>query len=526
MIFFFTLCPAGAASWRSLLLPSSQPVQTSLLPLPSLSPGLLVNSLMNFDIPQDFHLPDDQFASLKLHKLRQVAVESGVEHFTPPSYNTRRSIRRSVTCYGDSSGDPLMPFPLPLSLTPTIANSPHPTEAKQAATQSGDLHKLSIEHKLTDKLSQSLTEESSDRDVTETPGEQLTENLHPECQTHNTATESVSVVQDCAADCVDQYKEKDTVILNTLNQSTISTSNTHRSIDHPVKPQLHINFADRPADRVNDCVIGHSDEFQIKESSVISSEEQTEEDQRSSNHQTEDKAIIKSLSCDCTLQKTPEEPSNNRTAVQACNDNEAPGESPMQHLNVKSPARESKKSSEPTTSPPRETKDQDKCLPRHSVHSQLLSSPLLASASCPFITPRLRSSALLSSPTLPSLGLTPHPAPAALPLTSSPSAPALTLPPPHSPSTQALSPPALSPRPSLTSLPSSQPPTSPTDQIQTSSEPPIRVEPATCPTVSSIQLQVSDEQVGLRTEEAVEEHMMRCTHTLKVKRFTHRTIKN
>ncbi|XP_044045512.1 partner and localizer of BRCA2 [Siniperca chuatsi] len=505
----------SAASWQSLLLPSSPPAQTPLLPLPFLSPDPLVNKLMNFDIPQDFHLPDDQFASLKLHKLRQVTVE-GVEHFTSPSYRTRRSNRRSVTRYSGGSSDPVMPLPLSLSLTPTIAHSPHSTEAKQAATQSVDLQNLSTDHKLTDKLtSQSLTKESSDR---ENPGEQQTENLQPECQIHTTSTESVSVVQDCAADSVDQYKENDTVILNTHSQSSVSDSKTHRSIVRSVKPQPHINFADSHAGRVNDYVIGHSDELQITESSVISSEEQTDcpgvvhplEDKRSTTHQTEDKAI-KTISFDCPLQKTPEEPSNKCTAVQACNDSDAPGESPVQHLNVKSTAKDSK---EPTTSPPTENRSQDKCLPHHNVHSQLLLSPPLASAPCPFISSHLRSSAPLSSPALPSLGLTPHAVPA-LPLTSSPSTPALTLPPTHSPSTQVLSPPALSPCPSLTSLPPSQPPTSPAGQIQASSEPSQMVEPATCPTVFSIQSQGSGGQVDLRTEETAEEHMMRCTHTLK-----------
>lgn len=468
MFVSFTLCPAGAASWRSLLLPSSPAAQKSLLPLPSLSPGPLVNNLMNFDIPQDFYLPDDQFASLKLHKLRQVAVESGVEHFTSPSYNTRRSNRRPDSRHSGVSSDPVMRLPLPLSLTPTIANSPHLTEAKQTARQSIDLQNLSTEHKLTDKLtSQSLTEESPDREMTENPGEQQTENLHPECQTHT--TECVSVDPDCAAD------------------------------------------------KVNGYVTGHSDELRIKESSVVSSEEQTHcpvvvhplEDQSSTNHQTEDKAVIKTLSFDCPLQKTPEEPSNNCPAVQACRDSEFS----VQHLNVTPP-----ESSANSTLPPTENKSQDRCLPHLRVHSQLLLRSPLASA--PFITTYLRSPGVPSSPALPSLGLTPHPVPAALPLTSSPSAPALTLPPPHSPSVRALSPPALSPCRSLTSLPASLPPTSPASHIQASPEPFQKVEPATCPAVSSI----SGGRVGLRTEEAAEEHVMRCTHTLKVKGFSCRII--
>ncbi|XP_059189692.1 partner and localizer of BRCA2 [Centropristis striata] len=483
----------SAESWRSLLLPSSPPAQTSLPPLSSLFPGPVGNNLMNFDMTLDFHLPDDQFASLKLQKLRQVAVGSGVEHFVSPAYNTRRSYWQSDAHL--SSSDAVMS--LPLSLTATIPSSPHPTEAQQAAAQN-----LSIEHDLIDKLTR--TGESSERDVTENPGEQQTENPHPESRTHATLAESMSVDQICAADCVDQYKEQDTVTL---------------SMDHPVESQPHINFADKPAGEVNDNIIGRSKELQLEEPSVILSEEQTDcpavvhplENQKSRNTQTEDRAIIETLSFDCPLQKTPEEPSNSCTPVQLCNDGEA---SPVQHVGVNSPAKDSKEYPEP--SPPRDRPVDDKnqkCSPHRRVHSQLLLSPPLASA--PFITPHLPS-VLLSSPTMPSLGLTPHPVHAAL--TSSPSAPSLTLPPPHSPSTLALSPPPLSPCPSL---PPSQPPTSPAGQFQTSSEQlrkdddSQRVEPPTCPTVSSNQSQGSGGQVHLRTEEAAEEHVIRCKHTLK-----------
>ncbi|TMS23662.1 Partner and localizer of BRCA2 [Larimichthys crocea] len=466
----------GTESWRSLLLPSSSPAQTPLLPLPSLSLGSLMNNLINFDIPQDFHLPDDQFASLKLHKLRQVAVESGVEHFTSPSYNTRRSVRCSLTCI--SGSDPVTPLSLPLSLTPTIANSPQPTESKQAATQSVDVQNVSMEHTLKGKLSSS---------VRLTPPRQ---NL---CQWFKIVRLTVLI----------NIKRKDNVDLNTHSESSVSARNTHRSTDRSVKPQPHLSSADK----VND-----SDEPKIK-SPVISSEEQTDcrgvvhlsEDQRSINHQAQDKAVIKTLSFDCSLQKSPEELLNHSTAVLSCDDSEVVDESPVQHVNVKSPAKDSKVSSEPTTSPLRENKSQDKCLPHHRVQSQLLLSPPLASAPSSFIDPHLH----------PSLGATPHPGPPALPLTSSPTAPVLILPPPHSPSTQALSPPALSPCPSLPSLPPSQPLTSPAGQIQASCELSRRVGPASRPTVSSIQPQGSGGQVGLITEETAEEHMMRCTHTLK-----------
>nr|XP_033947706.1 partner and localizer of BRCA2 [Pseudochaenichthys georgianus] len=432
-----------AASWQCLLLPSSPPAQPSLLPLPSLSPGSLFNY---FDTIQDFHLPDGQFAFLKLHKLRQVSVASGVEPFTSLSYNTRRSSRRLV------SGDSERRLPLPLSLTPTIRKSPH-----TAAASHSDV---------CIKYSQSFTED-------------------PECQSCTTATVSEPGVQDGAGDCVDQYKKQASILLNTR---------------HTVEPQPHISFADRPVE-VNNDDIGCSDELQIKESSLLLYEEQTVspgvihplEEHVSTHNQTEDKDTIETLSFHCSLQETPKEPSRSRADEQLWNVSEAPGESPVQNLHEKSPTQDSRES-------PRAGSmgNQHKCVQPHS--SQLLLSPALTSA--PFVTLPPPSSALLPSPTLPSLGLTPRLTPRLLP--SSPSAPPLTLPRPHSPSIQALSHPALSPCPSQI------------HQIPASSEPPCtdsraqRVEAPPCRTVSGILPQGS----GGRAETA-EEHVTRCTHTLK-----------
>ncbi|XP_068444643.1 partner and localizer of BRCA2 [Clinocottus analis] len=479
----------SAANWQSLLLPSPPPAPAPLLPLPSLFPGPLLNHLVNCDITQDFHLPDDQFASLKLRKLRQVAVDSGVEHFTPPSYNTRGCNRRYDTRRRRSG--PVMP----LSLTPTISNSPNPTEAKQAAARSEDLQNVSIEYKLVDKLArQRSTEETPQLDITEIPREQQIENLYPACQTRTPSTESASAVQDCAADCVDQYEERDTV-----------------SVDHPVKPPLQFDSANRPAGKES------NHELQIKEPPVLSSEERTDcpvlvhalEDQTSRNYRTEDTSIVRTLSFDCLRQKSPEEPPNSCTAARLCNGSGAPGESPEQRLRVKSPAEDSKDNSEPAASPPTDGSVANHAHVRHRVPSQLLQSPPLASAPYPLVAPNLPSSALLSSPTLPSLGLSPHPLRAALPPSSSPAAPALAL----SPAARASSPPELSPRPP--SAPS-RPAASPAAQIKAPSEPPCtddrsrRVEPPSCPTRSSVRAQGSGGPV-----ETAEEHMMRCTHTLK-----------
>ncbi|KAM7010120.1 uncharacterized protein palb2 [Tautogolabrus adspersus] len=473
------------ANWQSFLLPSSSPSQTSLLPLPSLFSGPLVNNLISFDIHQDFHLPDDQFASLKLHKLRRVAVESGIEHLTSPSYNTRSSMR-----HFDAPSSPVMPLPIALSLTSVINNSTQTTQAEQVATQSKDLQNVSMQHP--------LIEESSNH---ENPKKLKTEILQPESQTHTCSTESASVVQECAADSVAQYKEKE----SDPKTHSQTNGNTDGSIIHAVKPDPH--FAESAAGNVKDDIFVHSYELQTKESSVLLLDEQTGcpgvaqvlGDQRSPTHhqtKTEEKTIVKTLSFDSPGRKTSEEPSTNLTA---CN------ESPVQRLNVESPARDLNESPECPTSPPRVL----------NVQTQLLFSPLLASAPGRFNTPHFPSSFLATSPSFPTLGPTPYPAPAALPLTSSTSAPALTLPPRHSPSTQAHSPPVLSPCLSPTFVPPSQPSNSPAPKIQASSEMSERVEPAICPSVSSIQDDGLGVQAGVRIEDTAEDNTLRCVHTLK-----------
>lgn len=428
--FFPFMCPTDTGSVHSLLLPSP-PTQASLHPLLLQPLGSLVSHLKNLDIHQDFHLPDDQFASLKLHKLRQVAEESGVEGFASPSYNTRSSNRHLLltTCCSSIS-DPAAQLPLPLSLTPTISALHHCPDDKQAPTDSVDLQNLSIDSRL---ASQSSAEASSDHDTTGRPGRQQTEKL--QANSHSSSTESVSTV------------------------------NTHRSADH-FTPQPHLDSVEKPADKVIDFVLGPLDETPIKQSAP---EKQTGcvgvvdpvEDQRSKNPQTEHKTITKDFSSDCLLQKTPE-------TVEACNGLVDPEDRSA------------------------ETKHQTRCPLNHSVPSDLLLSPPLPSAPCP--------SALHFSPTLPSVGPTP--------LTSSLSAPSLTLPPPHSPSLQTLSPPALSPCPSLPSLPSSLPPVSPSSNNQ--------VEHPPCQTASC------KESGGVNPgeEEIPKEHILRRSHTLKVKGFS------
>ncbi|XP_014196779.1 partner and localizer of BRCA2 isoform X2 [Haplochromis burtoni] len=443
----------GTSSWRSLLLPSLSPAQTSLLRLPSLLSG----PLMNLDTHQDFHLPDDQFASLKLLKLRQVTGESAVEPFSSPSYNTRSSWRRfDFRCTG---ADAATPLPLQLSLTPTIASSPGHNAEQLAATQSIHIQSVSEEHRLTDKvMKHSFTEEQQSL-----------------AETHSSPTEPVG--QKCANVC------KETVIVN-----------SH------IELQTLMNSADRPVCTENDDVINHPEKLKVKhpepEKHTYCGVVHASEDLRCINHSEEDKVTTELVSFESPVEELS---SSSCADKQACNETNPPGE--------------------PLKSPNRLPENQTKSS--HGVISQLMLSSPLASAPSLFITPHLPSSTLSTSPKLPSLGLTPHPVTCSLPLTSSPSAPCLNLPPPYSPSRQVLSPPPLSPCPSITYLPPSPSALPPSGEIHHLSKPPVRanqhhtVELTSPPSPSGHQLEDSAGQLDLRTEETKEELVIRHMHTLR-----------
>lgn len=376
------------------------PPAPASLPLPSLFLRSFAKNLSKFDILQDFHLPDDQFASLKLHKLCQVAVETGVEAFSSPSYCTRRSVRRYAL--SPSSSDLATPLPVLSGSTPTVSSSPDTAEVKHTSTPS-------VEHVATEPSEQENTEGSRTE----------------------SSTESVSAARGCAADCVDGRKEGGAGL--------------------------------------TDC----PGKFQ------------PEENQGLSNH-TDHSSLPRAPSFSCHFQSTVEEPPDSSTVPHKSDDADTGFV-----LSEESPAKETKKCTEPKTSPGMDGKNQ-KSSPYHSIQSQLLLSPLVSGL---LTTPQLPTSSLTSSPSLPSLGVTPQSAPAALPLTSSSSAPAFVLPPPHSPSTQALSPPPLSPCPSQVSC----------QLVHTSG-------PANEPHVFSVQ---SEGKADLKTEEDLKS----CTHTLKVTDF-------
>ncbi|TWW58907.1 partner and localizer of BRCA2 [Takifugu flavidus] len=388
-------------SCHSFTMPS--PPAATALPLPSLSLGSLLKDLIKFDVQQDFHLPDDQFASLKLHKLHQVAVETGVEHFSSPSYCTRRSVRQFVLNH--SGGDAITPLPVPCGSTPTLPSSPDTNKASPFSTPSVGVQNALMAPDTTQGFDQEKTEGSQ----TESWGLAA-------------SPESVSAMGGRAADRVDQCQEQDAEL-------------THRPGKfHPEETQGFTNL-------------------------------------------TDDGALPKTPSFSCQSERTVKEPPDTKETNKCC---------------------------DPHTSPCMDNKNQSS-----SLRSQLLLSPLLASTLS--TTAHLHSSILSSSPTLPSLGVTPQTEADALPFASSPSAPNLIPPPPHSPSTQALPPPPLSPRPYI---PPSQPPTCIASQVQASSRPVHLAEPANETHGSNIQSEGPEGNRGFKTE-AEDEDFKSCTQTLK-----------
>ncbi|XP_047222781.1 partner and localizer of BRCA2 isoform X2 [Girardinichthys multiradiatus] len=473
----------GNPEWQSLLLPSLYPSsETSQLSLPS-----LISRVKSLDILQDFHLPDDQFASLKLHKLCQVAVESGLEHFSTPSHNTRR---RSHFLY--SAMDPPTPCSLPLSLTPTITNSPCPNESEQTSAQTGPNESEQTSAQTGPNESEQTSAQTGPNESEQTSAQTETSGTTVELSAAslNSSTETVSVVQEFTECC--KLKEHETV---TQTCTVLRSSDKSKNC---VGPQAQCNV-DTTVCKEND--VEHLDEPKVDQST--SEKYVPLENPVATNPQFEDRCITENVSLDFSESKTAEEAPISCTDSQVCKD--AAAKSPVNNLNLQY-------SSEGFEEPTKTDFSKDRMIKNKA--SQFLFKSPLDSVQSPFTAPYLPSSA---SPVLPSLGITPN---AAL-LTSCPSAPSLSLPPPHSPSTQDLSPPDHSPGLSITSLPASLSSPSLCSQIQGLSEPPASSdrgdgdEPAACPTPSRIQLQSSAGEMGMTTEGVAEKWLLRCTHTLE-----------
>lgn len=322
---------------------------------------------MNLDVQQDFHLPDEQFASLKLHKLQRVAVES--EGFTSP-YDTRNRRRLSGRCT-----DPVTPLPLPLSLTPTVTESPRVAGERRASPRAVD--------PLADQSSADVWLDSP-----ETP------------EGRQTRTSSTQPRERSAADVVGQCKEHETVVLNIRDISSVFTSNT-----------------DKPAGNVN--VAGHAD----NPTTQPASEEQTD----CVVHSAEDRATTK------TLEETPHVTAGgnwNRTA--APGDSATDSKEPPEHnispdggesVQLKRPVNSQLLLSPSTTCP---------FATPHPVSSAHPSSPTLPSlgptpcpafplASSPSAAPHSPSTQALSPPVLSPGPSVPSRLPPASPSTPNPS---------------------------------------------------------------------------------------------------------
>ncbi|XP_027872089.1 partner and localizer of BRCA2 [Xiphophorus couchianus] len=447
----------GSSDCQALLLPSSSSSSSSSSQTAQLSLPSLISRLKSLEIQQDFHLPDDQFASLKLHKLRQVAVESA------PSHNTRRrsSCRHSAV-------DLLMPCSFPLSSTSTIRNSLRPNKSERTSPQQTQ---CTVTNNLTGTR---LNEELCNSSIPETNAELSADAL-------NTSTEAVSLVQ--------EFTEG--LEAGTENGAALSSTCTSINTDEPQA------LVDRTPRKENDVQL--SDEPEV---------EQSENEKQPSLEELglTDGRITQLLSFDFSESKAAED------APTSCT-NDAAANPPVNNPNPQYPAEDF---AEPT-----KADSSDDGAIKSNASQFLFKSPLdavgcpctgLPSIYHPSPTPA-------SSPVLPSLGITPNAA--RLPSDSSPSAPPLCLPPSPSPSTQDLSPLDLCAGASITSLPSNLPPPSLCSQLQDLSEPVgprdqgDREEPDDCPTPSRIQLQGSAVEVGITTHGPAQKFLLRCTHTLE-----------
>lgn len=240
------------------------PPAATALPLPSLSLRSLLKNLITFAIQQDFHLPDDQFASLKLHKLHQVAIETGVEPFSSPSYCTRRSIRRFALNH--SGGGAITPLPVPFGSTPTLPSSPNTNEAKLTSTPP-----VGVQNVLTAPDTTGVSREDGKK----------TEGPRTESRGHAASPESVSAMGGPAADHVDQCKEEDAELTphpgnfhpkekrgftnliddRVLPKTPSFSCQSERPFEEPADTSAAVLRKESPAEETNKCREPHTSPF-------------------------------------------------------------------------------------------------------------------------------------------------------------------------------------------------------------------------------------------------------------------------
>uniref|UniRef100_A0A8K9XB14 Partner and localiser of BRCA2 WD40 domain-containing protein n=1 Tax=Oncorhynchus mykiss TaxID=8022 RepID=A0A8K9XB14_ONCMY len=496
----------------SLLLPSS------LSPGgPAVHPGSLGRVISTFDL-QDFHLPDDQFGQLKLQKLRASSAVAEPEPFSP--YNMRRRRNRGSVhgLHGDTGGQMSKaptPEPLPLSLTPPVTDCVTPVEQSIDRSLGQHLIDHPIGQQSTDALDHSTDLHSeyhsvcqfTDHLVDQPTGHQSTDHLVDQPTGHQSTDHPVD--QPIGHQSTDQptgHQSTDLPVDQPIGHQSTDQPTGHQSTDHPVDQPIGHQSTDQPVDQPTghqstdqpvdqptghqstdhpvDQPVGHQLTVLVGQSIDFPSV-----DQQTGRLTTECPSLQTETKTECP----PECPSfhTKTKCLSPC-----PTEFPVECL-TKCP------SVCTTECPSLRTETDAECAVPPSP-SLLLLSPSLTSH-----TPHGHTLSLSSIPPLPSLGMTPSPLTPnpniplslpdspplpsleavthilscpptltlplscppcrptltlscpptlTLPLSCSPCPPTLTLPFPSSPSTQALSPPSLSPCPSPIIPLSSSPP--------------------------------------------------------------------
>ncbi|KAK0146892.1 Partner and localizer of BRCA2 [Merluccius polli] len=430
------------SGWQSFLLPSPPASSDPLLHTSPLALGSALKRL----VTMDFHLPDEQFGSLKLHKLQQV-IAATAEPFSPPSYHTRRSSQQAYELY-KGKDDQALALSLPLSPTPTLSKSP--------LSRDDGLHLRVESVNLPCPPAVTLCDPIGERKRIDTQMSPL-------------GSIPVTPVDDCKLDPGAQLPEDGGQLANCPEQ--VSLREAGSLVRQSSRECMNQSIEQEPSSGT--VLEGFAEHLPEVESSPVLTEQQEDgggvvellENQRATNRQT-----AEVNDSDCPAEETIESPfkcNTNCQTIRTCRVPAVQEDHRMTHVTNGS-LTDHHTTDSPTDgfagSPPLQP----------GACSQLLLSPSLVSPPCPLLTPHLHSSTLPSSPPLPSLGLTPCRALAScLPLTSSPCAPNLTSPSPVSPSTLALSPPHLSPCPLLLSPHRGTPAPVPTSHpTSTSSDPP------------------------------------------------------
>uniref|UniRef100_A0A673WZH1 Partner and localizer of BRCA2-like n=2 Tax=Salmo trutta TaxID=8032 RepID=A0A673WZH1_SALTR len=423
---------------------------------PAVHPGSLGRVISTFDL-QDFHLPDDQFGQLKLQKLRaSSAVAVAVpEPFSPYNMRRRRSRGSVHGLHGDTGG--LMskaptPEPLPLSLTPPVTDCVTPVE--QSIDRSIGQHLIDhpIGQQSTDALNHSTDLHSEYHSVC-----QFTDHLVDQPTGHQSTDHLVDQPTDHQS--TDQPTDHQSTDQPTDHQSTDQPIG-HQSTDQPIGHQSTDHPVDQLIGHQLTVLVGQSIDFPsvdqqtgrlTTECPSLQTETETECPPECPSFHTKTKCLSTcptKFSVEC-LTKCPSVCTTECPSLRTETDAEC-AVSPSPSLLLLSPS-----------------------LTSHTPRGQTLSLPLSSSPPLPSLgmtpnpltpNPNIPLSLPDNSP-LPSLEAVTHipscppcPPSLTLPLSCSPCPPTLTLPFPSSPSTQALSPPSLSPCPSPAIPLSSSPP--------------------------------------------------------------------